>query len=165
MDRQTYDQAETIEQFTVHIGKNRAQFEGMADDFSAPPDAIRALSQLPQDLHVAVIAEEWSGDLMYFVPVLISLARRVGWSIRFFHRDDHPDMILPYRKYGLYHSVPVFIFYDQDFNEVAHWIERPAVATRIIDEESLKLRRRLREAHRTEWQEETAREIADLLIS
>jgi len=45
------------------------------------------------------------------------------------------------------------------------WIERPVAATRMIDEESLKLRRRLREEHKDDWRLATLREIVDLLKS
>jgi hypothetical protein len=72
---------------------------------------------------------------------------------------------LPYRKDGLYHSIPVFVFYDADFKEVARWIERPAEATRVIDEESLKLRRRLREENKAAWQQATVGELTGLFNS
>jgi hypothetical protein len=59
----------------------------------------------------------------------------------------------------------VYVFYDAEFNEVAHWIERPAESTRVIDEESLKLRRRLREEHKEDWRQETITELVELFNS
>jgi hypothetical protein len=110
-----------------------------------------------------VIAEEWSGDVVYNLPVLIGAARAAGWPVRIFSRDRNPELILPYRKDGLYHSIPVFVFYDADFNEVGHWVERPTVATRTIDEESLALRRRLREEHKAAWRQAMLTELIDLV--
>ncbi len=111
-----------------------------------------------------MIAEPWSGDVLYNLPPLLRLAEAAGWQVRIFHRDQYPELILPYRKDGLYHSIPVIIFYDQDFNELTHWIERPEQATRTIDEESLKLRRRLREEHKEEWRKATFDELFNLSI-
>lgn len=71
--------------------------------------------------------------------------------MRIFRRDQHPELILPNRKDGLYHSIPVVVFFDADFNEVGCWIERPLIAHQVIEEESLKLRRRLREEQKAEW--------------
>jgi hypothetical protein len=31
-----------------------------------------------------------------------------------------------YLKDGQHQSIPVFVFFDQDFRELGHWIERPA---------------------------------------
>lgn len=112
--------------------------------------------------YVMVIAEPWSGDVLYSLPPLLKIAKAAQWEVRIFRRDQYPDLILPYRKDGLYHSIPVFVFYDQDFNELAHWVERSSKATHTIDEESIKLRRRLREENKVEWQQETVAELLNL---
>lgn len=41
--------------------------------------------------------------------------------------------------------------------------KRPAVATKTIDEESLTLRRRLREEHKAAWREATLGELLNLM--
>ena len=120
---------------------------------------------MPANVKVMVIAEPWSGDGLYYFPVLIRMAEEAGWEVRIFRRDSYPELILPYRKDGLYHSIPVYVFYDAEFNEVAHWIERPAEATRVIDDESLKLRRRLREEYKAEWRQQTIKELVELFNS
>ena len=99
---------------------------------------------------------------LYNLPPLLRVAAEAKWEVRIFRRDQYSDLILPYRKDGLYHAIPVFVFYDQDFNELAHWVERPAEATRKIDAESLLLRRRLREEYKDEWRKDTVAEIVNL---
>ena len=102
----------------------------------------------------------------YFDPqTVVELAQeaeKAGWEVRIFRRDKYPDLIQPYRKDGLYQSIPVFAFYDAEFKELGHWIERPAEATRVIDEESLMLRRRLREEHKADWRHKTIEELIEL---
>jgi hypothetical protein len=42
----------------------------------------------------------------------------------------------PYLKEGKYQSIPVFVFYDSDWNELGHFIERPADVTKLMAEET-----------------------------
>ena len=113
------------------------------------------IEALPRDIHVMVIAEPWSGDVMFNLPPLIRFAQAAQWQVRIFLRDSYPDLIQPYLKDGLYQSIPVFVFFDKNFKEMGNWIERPAIATKTIDEESLKLRRRLREENKDSWRAAT----------
>jgi len=162
LDKEFFLKGKTVQEFLAGFGDNRAKFEQLLKERALSEEQQRDARGLPRGLNVLVIAEPWSGDVMYFLPPLIHLAEAAGWKLRSFHRDQYPELILPYRKDGLYHSIPVFVFYDQDFNELAHWIERPAEATRLIDEESLKLRRRLREEHKIEWREAAISELVHI---
>ena len=159
MDREFFLKGETIQDFLEGFGANRAKFEQLLAESAVSEEQVRGLTA---GLHVLVIAEPWSGDVMYNLPPLVRLAQAAGWEIRIFHRDQYPELILPYRKDGLYHSIPVFIFYDQDFKELAHWIERPGEATQVIDDELLKLRRRLREEHKEGWRQAEIGELLNL---
>jgi hypothetical protein len=161
LDRKLFEQGKTPAEFIASFGENQARFEALLAE-SAQDETNQVKSAgLPSNLNVMVIAEPWSGDVMYNLPPILAMAKAAGWQVRIFHRDEYPELIEPYRKDGLYRSIPVVVFYDSDFNERSAWIERPAKATAIIDEESLKLRRRLREEHKAEWRAETIREIAD----
>ena len=160
MDEITFNQGETIEQFIAGMQNYREEFNLFLVEIDLDEPS---LGSLPDDLNVLVVAEDWSGDVLYNVPVLFAMAQSKGWNVRVFKRDQYPELILPYRKDGLYHSIPVFVFYDKKFNELANWIERPALATKVIDEESLNLRRRLRAEHKDEWRSETIKEITNLL--
>jgi hypothetical protein len=162
VDSEFFNKGKTPGEFFASFGDNRAKFEQILKESALSEEQSHKAQSLPQGLNVLVIAEPWSGDVMYNLPPFIRLAEAAGWQVRIFHRDQYPELILPYRKDGLYHSIPVFIFFDRDFNELANWIERPAEATRVIDEESLKLRRRLREEHKDEWRQATIEELLNL---
>ena len=162
MDKIFFEHGQTAEEFIDGMQTNRKQFELLLSEVKLTQAQEELLEALPSNLNVMAIAEDWSGDVLYYLPVLIQMAYKAGWNLKIFHRDQYPDLILPYRKEGLYHSIPVFVFFDEEFNEVARWIERPAVATKMIDEESLKLRRKLREGFKREWRQETINEILNL---
>jgi len=58
--------------------------------------------------------------------------RLLGIELRFFERDQNKDMIQGYLKDGQFESIPVFVFYDKNHRELAHFIERPALANEQI---------------------------------
>ncbi|HEX7974410.1 MAG TPA: thioredoxin family protein [Anaerolineales bacterium] len=163
MDSNFFEKGETVEQFRSGLKDNQAKFDQLLAESELGEAQRRQAAQLPAGLHVLVIAEPWSGDVLYNLPPLLRLAEAAGWEVRIFHRDQYPELILPYRKDGLYRSIPVFVFYDREFNELGHWVERPAAATRLIDDESLKLRRRLREEHKDEWRQDALQELTSLV--
>ncbi|MCK4897676.1 MAG: thioredoxin family protein [Anaerolineales bacterium] len=165
MDKDFFYQGETIEEFLANQNELSDKYQQHIAEVQLGEGLLARLAEMPANLKVMVIAEPWSGDVLYYFPVLIRMAEEAGWEVRIFRRDSYPELVLPYRKDGLYHSIPVFVFYDAEFNEVAHWIERPAEATRVIDEESLKLRRRLREEHKAEWRQQTIKELVELFNS
>ena len=165
MNKDFFYQGETIEEFLSNSNELSDKYRQHIIEVQFDDDLLAQLAEMPANLKVMVIAEPWSGDVLYYFPVLILMAEQAGWEVRIFRRDSYPELILPYRKEGLYHSIPVYVFYDAEFNEVANWIERPAEATRVIDDESLKLRRRLREEHKAEWRQEAIKELAELFRS
>lgn len=165
MNKDFFYQGETIEEFLSNSNELSDKYRQHIIEVQFDDDLLAQLAEMSANLKVMVIAEPWSGDVLYYFPVLILMAEQAGWEVRIFRRDSYPELILPYRKEGLYHSIPVYVFYDAEFNEVANWIERPAEATRVIDDESLKLRRRLREEHKAEWRQEAIKELAELFRS
>jgi hypothetical protein len=46
-----------------------------------------------------------------------------------------------YLKDGKFQSIPVFVVYDQDWNELGHFIERPEAVTKQMAEETARFAR------------------------
>jgi thiol-disulfide isomerase/thioredoxin len=86
---------------------------------------------------IAAFGEDWCTDVVQFMPVAIKLAEEVpAVKLRIFERDDNLDLMEPYFKEGKYHSIPTFVVYDEDWNELGHFIERPEAVTRAMAEET-----------------------------
>jgi hypothetical protein len=163
MDKTYFEKGETIEEYLSSLTTSNEKFMQLMDACQLTQAQLdQAVTLLPES-KVVVIVEEWSGDVLYNLPVFFKIAQAAGWDVRIFRRDTYPDLILPYRKAGFFHSIPVFVYYDKNFNEITNWVERPAEVTRVFDEEALKLRRRLREENKDVWRQETIKELLNLL--
>ncbi len=163
MDHTIFESGEPLDAFIEALGDARNKFDVLLEESQPDQELLETLKSLPDGLKVMVIAEPWSGDTLYNLPVLVQMTAVKGWDVRVFRRDGHPELMQQYLKDGLYKSIPVFVFYDKNFKEIGHWIERPAKATQTIEEESLKLRRRLREENRADWRDEAYRELIAML--
>jgi len=120
----------TYEGYKAQMTRNRERFEANEQTVELSSDDLAFFTRLAQPLHVVVLAEDWCGDVIANLPVLGRLAVESGkLDIRIFLRDQTPDIMDQYLKEGKYRSIPVFVFFDQAFEELGHWIERPASVT------------------------------------
>jgi hypothetical protein len=96
-------------------------------------------------------------------------------DLRIFPRDQNLDLMDLYLNQGKFMSIPVFAFFDRDLNPLCHWIERPKVATRFMNEIATELvkkklneeeirqeRRKLSQPLIDNWRQETVKELKDL---
>ena len=112
--------------------RNLDLFEQNYDNLTISPDqdaALKALAAKPNGPHhMVVIGEDWCPDVYRGLGVAQRIADSLGIELRMFERDQNNDMIQPYLKDGEFESIPVYVFYDKDHNELGHFIERPAKA-------------------------------------
>ena len=96
---------------------------------------------------ILVISEDWSSDCRRDVPYFQRLAEAGGLEMRIFNRDgkqvmgarlpdparwpdSNHDLMAQFLKKderGQWASVPVFVFYTKDFEELHRYIEFPAI--------------------------------------
>ena len=109
--------------------------------------AIRWLAGQPGGpAKILVISEDWSSDCRRDVPMLARLAEAGGLELRIFNRDgqkilatrqpdpsatdgNHDIMVefMNDKNGGAWASLPVAVFYTQDFRELHRYIEYPAI--------------------------------------
>lgn len=73
--------------------------------------------------------EDWCPDSVQAIPVLARLPTRV----RFFFRDENPDLAEAYAKEGK-RIVPTVVFLDGAYGELARWHGPPEVARAFLRE-------------------------------
>ena len=122
----------TWEQYVESGIRNRELFEDnykgltVSAEQTAKLKALAAKHNGPH--HMVVIGEDWCPDVYRGLGVAQRLAEAAGIQLRMFERDQNKDMIQGYLKEGQFESIPVYVFYDKDHNELAHFIERPKLA-------------------------------------
>jgi hypothetical protein len=132
IDRARFEQGLTYDAFKAQMTRNRDRLEENERRAQLRPEDVAAFRDLPRALHVLVLAEDWCGDVLANLPVLFRLARESGkLNLRIFLRDQNDDLMQRYLNQGKFKSIPVFAFFDEDFHEVGHWIERPASVTEL----------------------------------
>jgi hypothetical protein len=130
--RERFEQGMSYEAYKAQMTRNRDRFEENERTATFGEEDMEFFRQLPQPLHALVITEDWCGDAVANVPVLGRLAQESGkLNLRVFLRDQNPDIMDQYLNEGVHRSIPVFVFFDQDFRELGHWIERPAAVSQM----------------------------------
>jgi len=131
-----FAKGKTFQQYVESGIRNRDLFENNYNGLhvsEAQTKALKDLVALPNGpRRVVVIGEDWCPDVYRGTGVAQKIAEAAGIEFRFFERDQNKDMIAEYLKDGQFESIPVFVFYDKDQNEIMHFIERPKLANEQI---------------------------------
>jgi hypothetical protein len=130
--RERFAKGKSWQQYLESGIRNRELFERNYNDLKVNADQerrLKAVAARPNGPdHVVVIGEDWCPDVYRGTGIAQRMAETMGIELRYFERDQNKDMIQPYLKDGQFESIPVFVFYDKDHRELAHFIERPGLA-------------------------------------
>lgn len=131
-----FGKGKTFQEYLASGIRNRNLFEDNYNGLTISAEQERALKELAArpdgPHHVVVIGEDWCPDVYRGAGVAQRIAEAMGIELRYFERDQNKDMIAEYLKDGEFESIPVFVFYDREHREVAHFIERPKLANEQI---------------------------------
>jgi len=160
-----FQQGMTFQQYLEQMGTNKEKFVQFLQEIKIRPEDREALKKPGgKKLNILVITEDWCGDALYNVPVLAKLVEGLpNVEMRVFLRDQNPDIMAQYLNQGIYRSIPVFAFFDENMNEIARFIERPPKVTEVIEQKMLEVRRALRAEHLEKWRQAVVDEVRDLL--
>ncbi len=132
--RERFNQGQTYDEFKASMTRNRDRVEALEARVEIKPDDLAAFKSLPEPVDVLVIGADWCYDVITNLPVLVRVAKESGkLNLRLFERDQNPDVMAEYMN-GPYMSIPVFAFFDRNFREIGHWIERPKAVTDLRDQ-------------------------------
>ncbi|MGB4863486.1 MAG: thioredoxin family protein, partial [Tepidiformaceae bacterium] len=131
-----FKKGKTFQQYLESGIRNRELFEDNYKGLTVSAEQTAALKELAArpngPHHMVVIGEDWCPDVYRGAGVAQKIAEAAGIEMRFFERDQNKDMMAGYLKDGEFESIPVYIIYDKDHNEITHFIERPKLANEQI---------------------------------
>ena len=155
--------ATTFAQYVERMTVNRETMLKYVDEVTIDPEDIKWWTSQGK-LNVLVLTFDGCGDALYNMPVMAKIAAQCpNIDLRVIQRDENLDLMDAYRNQGTYRSVPTFIFMNANLEEVGNLKERPANLTVTIEQEMIKVRRRLRDENKAAWRGELARELRSVV--
>jgi hypothetical protein len=125
--RERFEQGMSYEEYKAQMTRNQERLAENEYNVTFAEEDLAFFRDLPSTVDVLVLTEDWCGDAINNVPVLARLAEESGkLNLRLFLRDQNLDLMDQYLNRGEHRSIPTFVFFDENFRELAHWIERPA---------------------------------------
>ena len=133
--REQFESGLTYEAYKAQMTRNRERLEANERGVVLEPDDLASFQRLPRPLNVLALAEDWCGDVITNLPVLGRIAADSGkLNLRVFLRDQNADLMDQYLNRGQFRSIPVFVFFDDDFNEIGRFVERPDSVTELREQ-------------------------------
>jgi Thioredoxin len=123
--RERFEQGLTAQQYLDQMSVNKERLLRGLDAVGLPGADSGVLHRLGATRRILVITEDWCGTSLAVLPYVFRLAEATpGVELRVFLRDDNPDLMSQYLKDGRHRSIPVVVFFDEAFTELARFIER-----------------------------------------
>lgn len=123
---------------TEYLSRMETNHENVAyifRHFRLPTEEGEFIEKLQgEELQVLVLTEDWCGDAMLNVPVLLRLAEQCDIEVRFLYRDENLELMDQYLTNGTSRSIPIFIFMKKDGEEVVAWGPRAVAVQQIVHE-------------------------------
>jgi len=129
-----YEKGMSAYAYIASMKENKDSLLYIYNEFNIPEDHTFFENVKKQNLRVLVLTEDWCGDAMLNIPILLRIGEKSNMEIRMLLRDDNLELMDQYLTNGTSRSIPIFIFLDEDGNEVAKWGPRAKKIQDVTDE-------------------------------
>ncbi|WP_373893151.1 thioredoxin family protein [Virgibacillus natechei] len=129
-----FEKAMTPDTYIESMKEHKENLLHVYDNFTVPNDEAFFEEIKAKDLRAIVLTEDWCGDAMMNIPILLRLAEKSDIDVRMLLRDQNLELMDQYLTNGRARSIPIFIFFDEDGNEVAKWGPRADKVQQFSDE-------------------------------
>jgi hypothetical protein len=135
VNQERFDSGLTYEQWKAQMTRNQERHNANERGVTLGEQELAPFKALPRPINVLMLAEDWCGDVIANTPIIGRIASEVDTlNLRVFLRDQNTDLMDAYLNQGKYKSIPTVVFFDDEFNELGRWVERPASVTKIREE-------------------------------
>lgn len=116
-----YEQAQPIKEYVNEMTTNKDQLLDICQSFQLPKNDERLDKIKDKNYKVLVITEDWCGDAMMNIPVLLNIADYANIEVKVFHRDEDTNLIDQYLTNGTARSIPIFVFLNENHEQEHVW--------------------------------------------
>lgn len=134
-----FEKATSPDDYIKGMKTNKEGLLSIYDYFQLPNDKALFERIQSQNLRAIVLTEDWCGDAMLNVPILLRVAKEANINVRMLLRDENLELMDQYLTNGSARSIPIFIFIDKNGKEVGKWGPRAQAIQRFVDESRAKL--------------------------
>lgn len=121
------------------MDQNKEDLLQIYDNFTVPNDKEFFDKIATKKLRAIVLTEDWCGDAMLNIPILLRLSEVTNIQVRMLLRDQNLELMDQYLTNGTARSIPIIIFIDENGFEVAKWGPRASKIQKFVDDSRSKL--------------------------
>jgi Thioredoxin len=122
-----FSQGLTIAEYISGMQENRDRLEENYRNATLTSTNIERIQNSNMPVNVLVLAEDWCGDVLRYLPMLARMAEvATNWNARVFYRDQNLDLAERWLKDGTHSAIPVIAFFDENWHELGYYQEKPA---------------------------------------
>jgi hypothetical protein len=119
---QWFQKGLTVDEYINAMTTNKEEMLTIYERFTLEKEDKNKLEALKsQKLRAIVLSEDWCGDAMLNNPILLKIAEAAGMEVRFVLRDSNLELMDQYLTNGTSRAIPIFIFINEEGNEVGVW--------------------------------------------
>ena len=131
LDVQRFTTGLTWKDYMAQMGDTRARTEENFQKSALTDDERKFFGGVKNVKYVMMLAENWCGDVHRNSPLIANICDAIpGASCASSCATRRTDLRDAYLNNG-YQSIPVVVFFDQNWNELGRWIERAHAATNL----------------------------------
>jgi hypothetical protein len=126
----------TADEYINSMTRNKQEMLSIYERFVVTAEDKNKLESLRStQLRVIGISEDWCGDALLNNAILLRIAQTFGLEVRFVLRDQNLELMDQYLTNGTSRAIPIYIFIDQEGNEVGVWGPRAPELQALVEKE------------------------------
>lgn len=130
-----FDKGMTFAQYKESMEVNQDELKKIYDQLVLSPDDLDVCESLKErNWRGVVLTADWCGDAALCVPIIQRMAEQGNIELRFLIRDENLELMDQYLTNGTSRAIPIFIFIDQDGEEVRVWGPRSPEVQEMVDQ-------------------------------
>jgi hypothetical protein len=131
-----FQKAMTADEYINSMTRNKEEMLSIYERFTLENEDKGRLELVKsQKLRVIALSEDWCGDALLNNPILLRIAEAGGIEVRFLLRDQNLELMDQYLTNGTSRAIPIYIFMDQEGNEVGVWGPRAPEIQALVEKE------------------------------
>lgn len=129
-----FEKAISPDKYIEDMETNKEGLLQIYDNFELPEDKAFFDGLKAKNLRAIVLTEDWCGDAMLNIPILLRISKETNIDVRILLRDENLELMDQYLTNGKARSIPIFIFIDENGKEVGKWGPRAKVIQDFVNE-------------------------------